>query len=55
MWNTRNFDRNKEIIAFKSLKTSVARNGLDKMRDKVAIFKIIFCKKNADDVVVFVC
>ena len=34
MWSTQNFDKNREIIALKCLKTSVARNGLDKMRLK---------------------
>ena len=34
MWSTQNFDKNSGIIALKCLKTSVARNGLDKMRSK---------------------
>ena len=34
MWSTQNFDKNREIIALKCLKTSVARNGLDKMRSE---------------------
>ena len=34
MWSTQNFDKNRVIIALKCLKTSVARNGLDKMRSE---------------------